>query len=218
MSKTSQKIKDKLKEVLGVDNYNKVMAVFADHKFTEVAAKDGSMLAYEGELKEGTAVFIVTAEGNKPVEGPIELEDGTILETKDGLVTKITPPAAKMADVTPEIVDLIKAEVDKVRSEMQAQIDELKAAMEGYTKPSEDINTKVDAAIEDLNKLLAAKDENKERFAANEIKFSEVLSMMEQILNLPIAPGKEEKFEAKSKRETNLQNLAAKIKSLKINK
>lgn len=218
----TQKQKLKIKDYLG-EKYDGFIALFSNHQFAEVAAKDGSTLVYDGELAEGVAVFVVTSEGNKPVEdGVVELADGTILECAGGVVTKITQMAVKpeekkpeeMEGLTPDVEKAIADYVSKVKDELQAQIDELKSMMGEYSK-APDINEKVDKAIEDLNTLLSSKqEETKGKFSEVENKFKQVVDLMEKIADLPVAPAKEEKFEQKTKRETNIRNISEALKKL----
>lgn len=210
-------IKNTIKDLIGEEKFEALKKYFSKQNFMEVKAKDGSVLVYEGELAEGVAVFVVTSEGNKPVEGVVELEDGTVLETEGGLVTKITKMTAP--DENEKKEDEVKME--GVSPEVQALIDELKARIEaleaklGEYAAKPDINEKVDKAIEDLNTLLASKDETKANFTAIDGKFKQVVELMNEIANLPVAPAKEEKFEAKSKRETKIKALSDSLSKLK---
>lgn len=216
-------IKQSIKDLIGAEKFEALKNLFASQKFAEVAAKDGSTLVYDGELAEGVAVFVVTSEGNKPVEdGVVELADGTMLECAGGVVTKITQMTAKpeekkpeeMEGLTPDVEKAIADYVSKVKDELQAQIDELKSMMGEY-KAQPDINEKVDKAIEDLNTLLSSKqEETKDKFSEVENKFKQVVELMEKIADLPVAPAKEEKFEQKTKRETNIRNISEALKKL----
>lgn len=221
-------VKMKIKDLIGEEKYNALLSIFKSEKFAEVEAKDGSMLVYEGDLAEGVAVFVVTAEGNKPVEdGVVELADGTLLECAGGVVTKVTKLGVaekateptenkdeqKMEGLSPDVEKAIADYVTKVKDELQAQIDDLKA-MFGAAK-NDDINQKVDKAIEDLNKVLASNDKDASKFEVIDNKFKQVIDLVEQIANLPIAPAKEEKFEQKTKRQSAITNLADRISKLK---
>lgn len=220
-------IKQSIKDLIGAEKFEALKNLFASQKFAEVAAKDGSTIVYEGELAEGTPVFVMTAEGNIPAEGVVELADGTVLECSGGVVTKITKMEAKKEDeekkevmegLSPDVEKAIADYVSKVKDELQGQIDELKSMMGEYSK-TPDINEKVDKAIEDLNTLLSSKQEEiKGKFSEVENKFKHVVELMEKIADLLAAPAKEEKFEQKTKRETSIRSIADAIKKIQNNK
>lgn len=223
-------LKNKIKEILGEENFAKIQSLISSHKFAEVIAKDGSTLSYEGELKEGTVLNVITAEGNKPAPDMIELEDGTIIECKDGVVTKITPFAAadekpaEMEGLTPEVEKAIKDYVtdvaNTIKGELQAQIDEMKAMMGEYKTqlPPSDLNEKVEKA---LSELLAAKQEfssasssDNDKLAKLNERFDGVVSILEKVLEMPVGTPKEETPAQKSKREQRISTLADSFKKI----
>lgn len=64
---------------------------------TEMKQKDGTVLKIEGEMKEGAKVMQVdAANGEVPAtDGDHELEDGTIISVKDGMIAGVTAPIAQ---------------------------------------------------------------------------------------------------------------------------
>lgn len=59
---------------------------------------DGTMVKWDGDLAMGTAITVITPEGDKPApDGALEFEDGTVIEVAGGVCTKVTaaamPPA-----------------------------------------------------------------------------------------------------------------------------
>jgi hypothetical protein len=59
--------------------------------FAESTLIDGTIVKWEGELGEGTAILVVLPEGEVAApDGTHELTDGTIIETAGGLVVSVT--------------------------------------------------------------------------------------------------------------------------------
>lgn len=132
-------------------------------EFLSVVLVDGTKLMVEGEtLVEGAKVNVITDEAEVPApDGEYELEDGTKVIIKDGLIETITPietpaeeeekPAEEMVDETPaeeeekpveeetttddavELVDLMKTVIEK--------LGEFTTSMENQFK---DVNTKIE--------------------------------------------------------------------------
>ena len=66
--------------------------------FAESTLVDGTIVKWEGELIEGTAIIVVLPEGEVAApDGTHELADGTILETAGGLVVSVTEGAGEIA-------------------------------------------------------------------------------------------------------------------------
>jgi len=96
-----------------------VKEIFVDAKLV-----DGTPIKVEGEsLMEGAKVVVVTAEGEIPApDGVHELEDGTKVETKEGVIAKIEEKV--MEPEKPEIeVELQDVEVEGPKgSEVQVEV------------------------------------------------------------------------------------------------
>ena len=66
--------------------------------FAESTLVDGTIVKWEGELIEGTAIIVVLPEGEVAApDGTHELADGTVLETAGGLVVSVTEGAGEVA-------------------------------------------------------------------------------------------------------------------------
>ena len=66
--------------------------------FAESTLVDGTIVKWEGELIEGTAIIVVLPEGEVAApDGTHELADGTVLETAGGLVVSVTEGAGEIA-------------------------------------------------------------------------------------------------------------------------
>lgn len=76
-----------------------------DLTYGEAMLKDGSMLVWDGDLMQGTPVFVSTPEGTLPApDGVLELEDGSMIDVVGGIVQAIKPadqPADQPADAAP---------------------------------------------------------------------------------------------------------------------
>ena len=93
---------------------------------------DGTEIKVEGdELKEGAAVMVVTEEGDVPApDGIHELEDGTKVETAEGLIKSIEikeeeAPAEMEEDIveeSPEGVEEVEMEDEVVEVEVPAEV------------------------------------------------------------------------------------------------
>lgn len=108
-------------------------------KFSEATTVDGVILAYEGELKEGTAIMVVDPSGQTPApDGTHELQDGTKVTTSGGVVTKIetAAPAAPAPDVTQMSAqfsahkDEVSAMIAQFKSERDNLLSEIKSLKE----------------------------------------------------------------------------------------
>jgi hypothetical protein len=73
--------------------------------FVDAKLVDGTAIKVSGDgLVEGAKVVVVTAEGEIPApDGVHELEDGTKVETKDGIIAKIEEAVAKAEGEVPEM-------------------------------------------------------------------------------------------------------------------
>jgi hypothetical protein len=77
----------------------------ASEKFLDAKLADGTAIKVEGDqLGEGAKVMVVTADAEVPApDGTHELEDGTKVETKDGVIVKVVEVAGDSeAEAAPE--------------------------------------------------------------------------------------------------------------------
>jgi hypothetical protein len=106
-------------------------------KFAEATLEDGTVIMYDGELAEGTEVFIdvdgvLTAPENKVHALGGEME-GVLIETVDGVITAVTMPEEQAADEKEEEEEeekLSKEEVAEAMSALKADYEEKLAALE----------------------------------------------------------------------------------------
>ena len=121
-----------------------VKEIFVDAKLV-----DGTQIKVEGEgLVEGAKVVVVTEEGEVPApDGVHELEDGTKVETKEGIISKIEEVVseeledvevpvevpAEVAPVAQEVVEAIVEAIVPLMQEVKILVDEMKK-MKDYMK------------------------------------------------------------------------------------
>lgn len=143
-----------------------------EENFGESTLVDGTIVKWEGELTEGTALTVVLPEGEVAApDGIHEVSDGTIIETAGGLVVSIEV-------VGEEVVD---AEVDnEFTSEMLNGLIEKAMAKyaEAFTASLDTVNADNKALRLELASVVAAKEEMKEEFKAT---LSKVGTELEEI-------------------------------------
>lgn len=211
-------IKEKIKSLLGEEKFAAIETLLKG-SFTEVIAKDGSIIKYDGDLKAGTAVFVSTPDGDVAVpDGVIELEDGTMVEVAAGVVVSVTPSAEEA--VAPEDASADKNTEAMTVEQMGTALSDLFAKVEALTNtvaelqgkfseaPKEDINVKIEEAINNLK----ASELNK--ISAD---FKVMAELINEIGNIPVAEPKEKAQEfssATDKRTKRILELAKSINNL----
>ena len=98
-----------------------VKEIFVDAKLV-----DGTAIKVSGEgLVEGAKVMVVTEEGEIPApDGVHELEDGTKVETKEGIIAKIEEVVAEAPEMEKPEVE-IEVSKEKMESEVVALLKDL---------------------------------------------------------------------------------------------
>jgi hypothetical protein len=78
--------------------FAKIKALFNNENFNDAKLADGTIIQWEGELGEGTAIMVVSEDGNTTPapDATHELSDGTLVTTVGGLVTKIEPKSEEV--------------------------------------------------------------------------------------------------------------------------
>jgi hypothetical protein len=114
-----------------------VSEIFVDAKLV-----DGTVVKVEGDaVVEGAKVLLVTADAEVPApDGVHELEDGTKIETKDGIIAAVAEAAAEVPEAPemegPEVEievkkDEMESEVVALLKELVVKLGEKIAALEG---------------------------------------------------------------------------------------
>lgn len=136
-------------------------------KFNEAKLADGTVVMWDGELSEGTAIMVVAEDGNQmpAPDAAHELEDGTIVTTVGGLVTSIEPKK----EVEVEVELAVAPDMSKLEERLMA-CEEKMTAME----------TKMAEMFAAYESKFASISEN------NENKFEAISKIVEEIAAEPI--------------------------------
>lgn len=127
----------------------------------EVTLKDGSKISYEGEkLDVGVAVKLVNADLSSAeiIDGEYELEDGSKIYVKGGLVEKIEAVVAAPVVEVPELD--MNARVAALESTLKAMTDKDKAAetmlsrLDAIEKISNSNSVAVKTTLEAINAIV----------------------------------------------------------------
>jgi hypothetical protein len=194
---------------------NTLKSVFADVE-TEVATEevtfgeatlvDGTIVKWEGELIEGTALVVVMPEGEVAApDGIHELADGTIIETAGGLVVNIQA----MADIA--------TEDNEFTTEMLNELVEKALAKyaEAFTATLEGIKSENDSLKLELAAIKSDKETLRNEFSAT---LNKVGVELEEIVKSESATSKKpQEFKAQSRAE-KAAAMGAIIRANKLNK
>jgi hypothetical protein len=106
--------------------------------FVEAKLVDGTVVKVEGEgLVEGAKVVVVTADAEVPApDGVHELEDGTKVETKDGVIVKVE----EMPEVDVEDVDVPGVEEPAIDAPMDMESEIMDMLKEFISKMGEKVS------------------------------------------------------------------------------
>jgi hypothetical protein len=127
--------------------------------FVDAKLVDGTAIKVSGEgLVEGAKVVVVTEEGEIPApDGVHELEDGTKVETKDGIIAKIEEAVAEAEGEMPEMEGPeVEIEVKK-EEEMYELVKEFVAKMGEKIKNMEEQMSSLSSDFNSFKKEPAAK-------------------------------------------------------------
>jgi hypothetical protein len=165
--------------------------VVAEEKtFGEAALVDGTIVKWEGELMEGTALTVVLPEGEVAApDGIHEVSDGTIIETAGGLVVNI------------QAMSEIATEDNEFTSEMLNEMVEKALAKyaEAFTATLESVKSENEGLKLELAAIVADKESLKNEFSAT---LSKVGTELEEIVKSEAATSsKPQEFKAQSRAE-----------------
>jgi hypothetical protein len=181
--------------------------VVAEEKtFGEAALVDGTIVKWEGELMEGTALTVVLPEGEVAApDGIHEVSDGTIIETAGGLVVNIQA----MSDIA--------TEDNEFTSEMLNEMVEKALAKyaEAFTATLEGVKAENEGLKLELAAIKADKETLRNEFSAT---LSKVGTELEEIVKSEAATSsKPQEFKAQSRAE-KAAAMGAIIRANKLNK
>jgi hypothetical protein len=192
---------------------NTLKSVFADEEvateevtFGEATLVDGTIVKWEGELAEGTALIVVLPEGEVAApDGIHEISDGTIIETAGGLVVNIQA----MADIA--------TEDNEFTTEMLNELVEKALAKyaEAFTATLESVKAESDSLKLELAAIKADKETLKNEFSAT---LNKVGAELEEIVKSEASTAsKPKEFKAQSRAE-KAAAMGAIIRANKLNK
>jgi len=176
---------------------NTLKSVFSDEEvvaeektFGEAALVDGTIVKWEGELAEGTALTVVLPEGEVAApDGIHEITDGTIIETAGGLVVNI------------QAMSEIATEDNEFTSEMLNEMVEKALAKyaEAFTATLEGVKAENEGLKLELAAIKADKETLRNEFSAT---LSKVGTELEEIVKSEAATSsKPQEFKAQSRAE-----------------
>jgi hypothetical protein len=141
-------------------------------KFEQAKLADGTIIQWEDDLGEGTAIMVVGEDGNTmPAPDAVhELEDGTMVTTVGGLVTKIEP----------------KKEEEVIEEEMAAEPNpEFIKHLEDFKMMVERMTAIENKLAEYESKFSAITETVKNTETSTSDKFAKVIELVEAISNEP---------------------------------
>ena len=161
-------------------------------KFNEAKLADGTVVMWDGELAEGTAIMVVAEDGNQmpAPDAAHELEDGTLVTTVGGLVTSIEPKKE------------VEVEVELAEENNMAAMEDRMAACE--SKMAE-IETKMAEMFAAYESKFASISES------NTAKFEAINAIVEEIASEPIvvsAKPSNSTFSKKERAMTTVERIA----------
>jgi hypothetical protein len=178
---------------------NTLKSVFADVE-TEVATEevtfgeatlvDGTIVKWEGELMEGTALVVVLPEGEVAApDGIHEISDGTIIETAGGLVVNIQPMSEIASEENEFTTEMLNEMVEKA----------LAKYAEAFTATLEGMKAENDSLKLELAAIVADKETLRNEFSAT---LNKVGTELEEIVKSEAATSsKPQEFKAQSRAE-----------------
>ena len=103
--------------------------ISVNERFAEVKTMDGIVLKVDGDVVVGSAILVVTDQGDVPApDGEYELEDGTKISTVGGLIEEVSTEAPE-EPVTGDTQTPAPADMPMIPSEMEQLFEMLKAFM-----------------------------------------------------------------------------------------
>lgn len=140
--------------------------------YAKATLEDGTVIQWEGELAEGTAIEVVPEEG-EPIpapDGEHMVSDGTIVVTDNGIVTEIRTGTEDEGNEEAErLLEEIQNSFAAYKSETDAKIEQLQSRIQ----EQEQFNKDLFESLEHLAKREEMQEEKKDKFnAAAETKRS----------------------------------------------
>ena len=172
-----------------------------EDNFAEATLVDGTIVKWEGELADGTALVVVMPEGEVAApDGIHELSDGTLIETAGGLVVNIEAAAGQEKEEEEgEMYD------NEFNSEMLNDLIEKAMAKyaEAFTASLDLVKSENESLKAELAEVKNAKEELKNEFSAT---LNRVGENLEEIVKAePSTSSKPQEFKALTRAERAAQ-------------
>lgn len=140
--------------------------------YAKATLEDGTVIQWEGELAEGTAIEVVPEDGEPiaPIDGEHIVSDGTIVVTDNGIVTEIrTGTEDEANDEAERLLEEIQNSFASYKADTDAKIEQL----QNRIQEQEQFNKDLFESLEHLAKREEMQEEKKDKFnAAAETKRS----------------------------------------------
>lgn len=126
--------------------------ILLKYQFAEVKTKDGAIVTYDGDMPMvGMPVFIVPSDGSEPIapaDGTLEIEDGSEIEVKGGVIVSVEP--AEVVIPTPQptgaMGNISETEKAAIKSITQSTITETV-----FSK--QEVDAKIKSITDDFEKM-----------------------------------------------------------------
>lgn len=192
--------KDKILKAIGNDAWDKIKKLaFGEQPagdVTEVTLADGTQISYTGELAVGTAVMVITEQGEAPIpDGEYELEDGSSFIAKKGKVEVLVPKAKTSANS------------GGGSSKAIGQASDLKEKIEAMRRQQVENKAELTA----IKKQFSAMQAENKTLRQNLSKISRVLEIL--VENTPEEPIRNRQFARNSDSPSKAERIAALLKS-----
>jgi phosphomevalonate kinase len=137
--------------------FAKIKALFINENFNDAKLADGTLIQWEGELGEGTAIMVIDTDGNTTPapDATHELSDGTLVSTVGGLVTKIEPKSEEVEEE--EMAEAVDMKVYEERMmACEKKIEEMEKKMSEMFSAVESASANVDSKFNEIKEIVEA--------------------------------------------------------------
>jgi hypothetical protein len=178
--------------------------------FVDAKLIDGTVIKVEGEaLASGAKVMVITEEGEFPApDGVHELEDGTKVETKDGLIAQVMSEEEKVEEEKPEVKE---EEMEDVPVEVEVEVP---AEVAAISEPV--VSAIVEAIVPVLEEIKSLSDEMKKMKEQMNSVESDFNSFKKEPAGKKISDGKTD-FNKQVGSNDGLENKLEFLKALRAN-
>jgi ppGpp synthetase/RelA/SpoT-type nucleotidyltranferase len=123
------------------DVVNQIKNLMVKYGFVDAKLEDGTEIKVDGELAEGNEVVVVTEEAEMPApDGVHTLEDGTKVETEEGVIVDVEKPEDEESmedEVSVEVPEEVAPVIDDLVEALLPLLDEVKSIADEMRKMKE---------------------------------------------------------------------------------